>query len=61
MAHLLDSVGMAAAPPAKNATLCFKMNAEGKVEHAAAADEASCTEHEQYIICAAMTVRARLV
>ena len=52
---------MAAAPPAKNATLCFKMGTDGKMEYAAAADEASCTEHEQYIVCAAMTVRAWLV
>ena len=49
---------MSRAPPARNADAAFKVDGDGKLQAERAADEASLTEHEFYILCAALSVRA---
>ena len=46
------------APPAKNAQVIMELGADGEIQHVSAAEEASKTEHEFYIICAALSVRS---
>ena len=46
------------APPAKNAQVIMELGADGEIQHVSAAEEASKTEHEFYIVCAALSVRS---
>ena len=47
------------APPAANVATVIKLGSRGGIEHIRA-DEESKTEHEFYIICAALSVRSIL-
>ena len=46
------------APPARNAAIVVEFGADGEVCHVPASEEVSKTEHEFYIICAALSVRS---
>ena len=50
---------MPLAPPARNSGVIVKLKTGGGVEHVEAPEEASKTEHEFYIVCAALSVRAK--
>ena len=47
---------MPAAPPARNALASFKVSENGKLVSCHIFDEASSTQHEFYILCAAVSV-----
>ena len=58
-AHLpLIATSMPAAPPARNALASFKVSENGGLVRRPTADEASITQHEFYILCAAVSVCA---
>ena len=48
---------MPLAPAARNLCAAFVVDDEGKLKALRAADEASITQHEFYILCAALSVR----
>ena len=54
--NLADSMPLA--PPARNVAIIVKLKTGGGIEHVAAPEEASDTQHEFYIIGAACSVRA---
>ena len=49
------------APPARNVEVIIKLGATGEIEHVPYPEEESKTEHEFYIICAALSVRSCLL
>ena len=48
---------MARAPPARNALASFTVSENGGLVACPPAEEASTTQHEFYILCAAVSVR----